>query len=473
MNLLSIVFLISLAAPQDVGEQGAAEPVVAQQDTDSASSNGQMDEIYRDVQELKKKNEQLAKDIEALKDDNKGMGEKLEAIEEESFEAEMAEDTDTKKVFDVYGFFDLTFINFFAEDSNLHNLVPANPTFTMTQLNLYFYSEMTHSLSAIAELKFSFLPLGQEHDLAVLQYGIEYDREDTTVNDQITNEEYRYGSVTIERVHLTYQPFDFFGVIAGRFLTPYGIWNVDHGSPVLLTVNYPYMQIQQIVPTAQTGIQLFGRAFLSSSSFIDYAFTLSNGRGPIESVVDLDDNKGLGLKFKYTYNGDKVTAAVGAYGYMGDYTDIKKTLESTAPLDVVATDTAKYREWAGSVDFQLNFFGVLLQSEYASAIIKYDDDLRPRVSGGYMPNYTTYSYYILLGYSLPKTGTMSVTPYFMFQQRRVDDINPDNMAFTFSGGINFKPSPYVALKTEYLYKYSPDLVGTNWSYVAAQMAVAF
>jgi opacity protein-like surface antigen len=70
-------------------------------------------------------------------------------------------------------------------------------------------------------------------------------------------------------------------------------------------------------------------------------------------------------------------------------------------------------------------------------------------------------------------GSMALTPYFMFQQYDRDDNETDTVAFTYSGGINFKPSPYVVLKAEYLYKHSPDRVGTNWSYVAAQMAVSF
>jgi opacity protein-like surface antigen len=143
---------------------------------------------------------------------------------------------------------------------------------------------------------------------------------------------------------------------------------------------------------------------------------------------------------------------------------------------VEATNTEKYREWVGSLDFQMKFFGVLLQSELARALIYYDDSTRPNVSGGYMPNYATLNYYVLLAYTLPLEqwmGNMTLTPYFMFQQRRQDDIYPDNNAFTYSGGINFKPSPYVALKVEYLYKDSPDIDRGSWSYVAAQMAVAF
>ncbi len=92
--------------------------------------------------------------------------------------------------------------------------------------------------------------------------------------------------------------------------------------------------------------------------FFDYALTVSNGRGPMDTIYDLDDNKGLGLRLKMTYEGSDVLASLGGYGYYGDYTDLKKVIESLTPQFRVRQEiTESYSEIVGALDLLIEFYG--------------------------------------------------------------------------------------------------------------------
>ena len=276
-------------------------------------------------------------------------------------------------------------------------------SFIMTNLNLYFGSKMTDTLSTLVELRFSFLPHGHEVSYEAGEYS-EYERVDTTVNDPSNNKELRLGGVAIEQAHLTWKPADVFGIVAGYYLTPYGIWNIDHGTPLLIPIREPYMQYSQIVPLHQLGLQLFGRAWPADRFYLDYAITLSNGRGPIDTVQDLDENKAVGLRLRGVAEGDNVTFALGGYGYFGKYTDIKRVVTSFTPFAVVQETTESYAEFIGALDLLLEFYGVRLQSEYIRKLVRYDErPPRSATSGasGYRPNYIHQSVYGLLAWTLP------------------------------------------------------------------------
>jgi hypothetical protein len=287
-------------------------------------------------------------------------------------------------------------------------------------------SQLSDGFSFLSEIKFTFQPLGSETALEVPGVS-DYERVDTTVRDPHTDEQYRLGGVVIERVHVTWQPSDSFGILAGRYLTPYGIWNVDHGTPVLITVRYPTIQMLALVPKAQTGLKLFGRFFPADTLFVDYAFTISNGRGPIDEIQDLDANKGLGLKLKLSYEHDELTVSVGGYGYWGDYTDIKRSITSVDPFSVAISQTVSYNELLASADFLLELFGVRLQAEYVGVRNRYS--VRPLRSeyypgGGYQPDHFAWCVYGLLGYTLPLQrwlGEMTLMPYFMSEYADIDD----------------------------------------------------
>ena len=357
-----------------------------------------------DLDALKDQVEALSREVKSLNGEVESLGDSVEILEEGAFEE--ASESGASRLLSVYGFFDLTFEWIFPHDGSFFDgLLNDHPSFAVQGLNLYFYSEMTETLSAIAELRFTFYPLGQVKSFEVAELGMVYDRVDTYVQNQFTEEEFHLGGVLIERVHLTYRPLEWLGVIAGHYLTPCGIWNVEHGSPVRIPVRHPFMHTRKYIPLAQTGLQLFGRFIPTPGHYIDYAFTLSNGRGPMDTILDWDNDKGLGLRLAYTYEDIDRKITLGAYGYRGDVTDHKQVLVSTEPFNVDTVKTLRYTEYVGEIDLLVEFANIRFQTEFLRGRINYDDELRP-IRGasrgiGYQPDYIFQDVYVMLAYTLP------------------------------------------------------------------------
>ncbi len=437
-------------------------------------------------------------EIEALKQQMSEMKEDFDArLEELEFGAiEDVASEDLAHRFDIFGFYDMAFMwrgiddeSFFVEGQGFVN---TSPQFLLQHLNLYFSSQMTSSLSFLAEIQFTFLPNG------AMDAGFyNPQRTSTLVVDPYTQQQFSWGSIMIQRAWLKWEPAQFFGVKAGYFLTPYGIWHEDHASTVRLsilppfendTVTPPKLAGRKPMPPAQLGLQLFGRVFPGDHLQFDYAFTVSNGRGGAEGVVDYDDNKGLGLRLKLTYSTPDVEVSLGGYGYYGEVTDKWMAAWNEQLLE-------NYKEYVVSGDFLLSLFGVRLQSEYIRNMKRYSENGRTSAflsSSDDLPNYTPDTvaslFYVMLAYQLPLDrwlNGMTITPYVGFEY----DIPRDEMKWSatatqekgkftntvYNAGINFKPSSFVSLKLEGSYLKVHFLSNMNaeiWT-AAAQVAVSF
>ncbi len=477
LGRIQFLFLLVLLSP-------AARAQVETDDTVEREEGSRLEDFDRRLAEqqglIEAQQEQIAAQQEALEEQKgriTGLSEELEAQQLEELEGELeGGEHKASRLMNIYGFFDLTFTkNFLGDDSPYMIATHQTTSFVFSRLNLYFDSQMTETLSALAEFRFSFLPHGYETNLEVVGPtgetipGTEYERVDTTVLNPVSLEFSRTGTVYIERAHLTYAPFDWLQVLVGRYLTPYGIWNVDHGPTVILTTAVPYMQIRELVPLAQTGVQVFGRLFPTDRLFFDYAITLSNGRGPIDTIWDLDDNKGVGLKLKLRYEHDRVSFAIGAYGYYGTFTDIKKMIQMEADdpgslSNVKIQTTDAYRECIGAGDVLLEVNGVRLQTEF---VLQYSDRTaatliepeflrllqeEPGYAGPhYYADNLAKSYYVLLGWELPLRqwiGQVRITPYAMYEHNLSHEAIEMLNARFLTWGLNVKPSPFVALKAE-------------------------
>jgi hypothetical protein len=380
----------------------------------------------------------------------------------------------TEPTLNLYGFFDMNFGKTFIDDNApIKGIINENSFFMVQHFNLYLFSQLSESLSFMGEVRFTFLPLGDEASFELTGFA-EYEREDTKVVDPQNSEHIALGGLYIERVHLTWKPMDYFGILVGHYLTPFGIWNVDHGSPVLVTVRQPFSLLHRIVPLAQTGLQFFGRFYPTDTFFIDYAVTLSNGRSPIDAIQDLDENKGLGLRLRFIYEGDDLAVSVGGYGYWGEITDVKKTM-SLNPFHVTVVTIENSWESVGSADLLLEFFDVRIQSEFARRhVVHKIHGARDKALGlGIHPNYNVTDAYGLIGYTLPLNkwiAPVSIMPYFMYEYLDLDD-SKDNMAgFVYVGGINIRPKPFLVLKAEYSYA---DMKSGAMQVISAQLAVSF
>jgi hypothetical protein len=401
----------------------------------------------------------------------------------------------------LYGFFEMTFGRHFFKDTDIASLYIHNSwSFALTRFNLFVDSQMTETLGALAEVRFTFLPLGQVQNQTVYMNnngqlvevpGTEFERTDTYVMDPVSSTEFNLGGIQIERIHLTYTPVDWFNVLAGRFITPFGIWNVDHGSPVVIPVRLPQMLQRQFVPLAQTGLQVYGRLFPHETLQLNYALTLTNGRGPIDAVHDLDNNKGLGLRLRLLYEHDDISLSVGGHGYTGSYRDEELALiidPAASTMETNKETTEDYNELSISADLQLKLMGFLLQAEYVRQRVTYNEPLAvdeinlimelkdPLGARGpyYVANYIAQGFYVLGAYTLPLErwlGQVRLTPFFLFEYNdRSDVVDYNDMKELYEAGLNIRPTPALVFKLDWSYMDSPLGKGHT---AFAQMAVSF
>jgi hypothetical protein len=455
--------------------------------------------------------DELREALEAERRRSDDLEARLEEVELRQFEEIEAEANPTSRLLAVYGFFDLSFGKTFLDDGSPYALLYSdNSSFFMSNVNVYLKSEMSPTLAALVELRFSFLPHGDVEGQRLRvetptrgMSGPQFEtvRVDTSVEDPFTFEVYELGGVAIERAHLTWAPFDWLGVSAGRFLTPYGIWNIDHGSPVITTIRLPYMLLQEFVPRAQTGVQVFGRWFATDRFVLDYALTVSNGRGPIESVMDLDENKGLGARLRFSWDLGDVHIAFGGHGYYGRYTDRETLAVITYDADGQFSDAAgspirsetethvAYDETVLSADLLIEAFGFRLQGEHVWRHVDYTVPPEARyvdalfLPGGigaaaYAASFVGEAFYVLLSYDLPLErwiAPMRITPYAMFERTEYDDTQQSHMKpYVWIVGVNLRPIPSVAIKLEWsLVDRRSDFFEERVHSIAAQMAVAF
>ncbi|MCP4604363.1 MAG: hypothetical protein GY847_28215 [Proteobacteria bacterium] len=461
-----------------------------------SSQDSRLEALERTVaeqqKELAKQNETI-EELKTAKDDE----------ELDDFDEELIEEGSFERLIKIYGFFDIRFIkNIVGKDSSYYLVTHEPASFIAPNLNLYIDSQMTENLSALGEVVFSFLPHGYERDFEMVGAdgqpvpGTDYSRDDTTVINPNSLEFVQMGGVRIERLHLTYSPFDWLQMMAGHYLTPFGIWNVDHGSTVVITSRVPYMQIREVVPRKQTGVQVFGRFFPTDSLFLDYAVTLSNGRGPIDAIADLDENKGVGLKLKMTYEWDRASLALGGYGYYGEYTDVKKSI-NIAPsnpdliMEAIIDKTEAFDEYIVSADLRLTLFGFLLQSEFVwrythytiptTFSLLYQRLLTPEpgyYGTHYAADFQGMSVYLLGAWELPLSkwlGDVRISPYVMYEYAKTHEtFDYQNGTFLF-WGLNIKPSSFVVIKLEpsVLFPANTKMVGGNAWHLEAQIAVFF
>ncbi len=448
--------------------------------------------------------DELSQAMERLREDIK---EEREQEREELAEAQLFADMEQEEVEDgprllrVYGFFDLTFSKYFIEGGFFHFFTPASrSSFMMTNFSLYLDSQMTETLSALAELGFTFLPQGQETQVPVIVGGVEipdmeYERVDTTLRDPYTLRFRNTGGVSIERLHLTYSPHDAFNILAGRYLTPFGIWNIDHGSPVIITVRSPFILGNNVVPPAQTGLQVFGRFYPTADLFLSYAVTLSNGRGPTEAVYDLDENKGVGMRLSLSYEKPKFSISLGSYGYYGKYTNTAKAVHidpADLDFDTEITTTEEFDEWIGTLDVLIKISGLRLQSEYAHRRVYYTEHrmMGPEeqmiqtgelnlLDQRYNPSFLGNSAYALIAYELPLhrwIGQFRIAPYFMYEYYEGYDTKANLPMHAYAAGLNLKPYPFTVIKVEWSLATCSDVFGSEKNRInniAAQLAVSF
>lgn len=298
-----------------------------------------------------------------------------------------------------------------------------------------------------------------------------------------TQNESEKNQVSVERAYFDVNFSDQLNVRVGKFITPAGIWNVDHGSPVVLTVRQPIQTtLTPIFPEAQTGLMVHGRYFLGDHD-LEYAMYGSSGRDGFSSDVvsstynatdDLSDlalGGHLGVRLDYL-DGIRLgtSGMVGTirekYQVMTPVLDaeqvlpilasgqspqqIQSALATLKPIDLDYSDeyTIDHVEYVSGLDAKVDWGGATVQGELN---YRYRDNQ----GDGPTKNLETWGMYGLLAYRIPMGMNYSLTPYGMYERvvftNNGGDIGVLRGFNTYLGGLNFSLYSKVRIKLEWDY----------------------
>ena len=405
--------------------------------------------------------------------------EALEPPSSDSFSNDAAAETEQQRRLELYGFADLTYTRLLIPESNPWNRIyfPSN-SFAVGNFNLYLSSNLGDNWRALGEVRFMYLPNGATTtDTAS---GV-VARTDTTVLDYAGFEQpIHWGAIRIERVWVEHEFSALFKLQVGAFLTPYGIWNVDHGSPAIVGIRAPVAVINELFPAHQTGLQLYGNTFFDPFE-VGYHLTLSNGRGPVE-YEDFDDDKAVGGRL-YLKTDAVGSLTVGTSAYRGGYYDrsAKYVVSGNGGVDQAYTTKSKYQEFSFGTDVKWQWKRLLVQGEFIMNDAAFEDDGgRPRVDvlkppAGFQPDYRRWGAYGLIGY---RTRILQTMPYAIVQYVYApnDPVVPPVLGGQL--GLNIRPTPAVVLKLEVSVTHftgpgSTGLGNSPLRFLATQVAWAF
>jgi hypothetical protein len=318
----------------------------------------------------------------------------------------------------IYGFADLTWWTQRADT----DLVAPRREFILGNINFYVAKNLTPRWRALTEVRFMLAPNGGKNLDGT--YNVTTSPDPANFDRSVD-----WGGISIERAYLEYDLHPRLGVRAGRWLTPYGIWNIDHGSPTVIGTMRPYIIGEQLFPERQTGLELFGSLPFGEYR-LAYHATLSNGRNPFEASRDPDQRPGLGgrIALEAPIAGP---LRVGASAYRGRFTD--------------ATGAVSYDELALGADLQWNRDGIHAQGELLARRRGYFERQRDRNSVGFLPDSTAWGYYGLAGYRFQRLW--NVMPYGLFEEYHLGDSRLVPWERSLTVGLNFRPTATVVLKT--------------------------
>ena len=352
----------------------------------------------------------------------------------------------TEDALEIYGFAAFSYVNVVSANRQVINqFIAKEGSFYIGDLNLYLRKQIAEQWRTLVELRVTYAPNGRVLGDGTIENNQSYDQGNfgRPVN---------WGGVNIERAWVEYDLLPQLTVQAGAFLTPYGIWNVDHGMPAIISITRPYVMNEQIFPERQAGIQLYGMHTMGEYA-LGYHATVSNGRGYFDQFRDLDETKAFGarLQFHTPWLG---SLRFGVSAYQGRFvdreSDYTKLNPKTGVVDNVTPKGVRYDEFAYGFDILQEWRGLRVQAELVGHSVGYLDGRRQADAAGFRPDTYSIGGYVLVGYRFSSLWNMM--PYGTYQRYRREETS---QAAVFSSlenyqvGLNFRPVPTLVLKVQW------------------------
>lgn len=368
-----------------------------------------------------------------------------------------AETPSVNRSIEFSGFADFGFgVSFVPRDSIWRGIgaAPTKSTFYVGNFNLYLSKQISESVRTLGEVRLSFLPNGST------SFGLNT-AEDTTVSDYVDfGRPNRWGGIILQRIYVEYAPHPLFSIRGGQFLTPYGVWNVDHGSPVVIPVRRPWSIGIGWIPERQVGVEILGRTTVSDMHAVGYHLTLSNGTGPVSEYRDLDENKAVGGRVFWEYRA-LGRLRIGASVYYGRETGaaLSPVLEEGRYKSKEVIET-QFDALSFAGDLTWSIGGLHVQTEWLTnqrAYTKAGRVQRPSSGTLLIPSDTvSWGGYALVGYRFDWLGVM---PFFLTERVKGELQLAIIKLYTLQWGLNVRPIDSLVMKASFEYVNQGELVG--------------
>jgi hypothetical protein len=375
----------------------------------------------------------------------------------------------------VYGFADVGLQRAWG---SIAEIIPGGTnktTFVLGNVNLYFDASPVQDWRFLTEVRLGLFPHGATSRGT---QGMAPTIDNTVGDDGSPNGGFtniQWNGVLLERAHIDWTPRDEINIRAGWFLTPYGIWNVDHGTPTRIMVEAPLLITAEILPQRQLGIEAFGRVQALPWT-IGYHLYVSNGRQP--GQLDFSDQKAVGTRVWFSTR-RPIPMTFGLSGYTGRYELVEKVfgLRADGNFSVSENEKIAFTDYAAGADASMDIGDLRLRAEGVTRWKHFEDGKRSSyLPGSFDADQNTFGAYILAAYRLPWYGLEPLlqTEIFRFS------LPLGEYALRPSAGLNIYFDPAVVLRFSYTYSRLFDLEGPertlSFNYLhslAARLSVAF
>ncbi|MFQ5637325.1 MAG: porin [bacterium] len=264
------------------------------------------------------------------------------------------------------------------------------------------------------------------------------------------------GLVALERAWVEYKHSDGLKIKAGKFLPPFGIYNLKHdATPTFLSSFLPNAIYgkhtntsggkQRLYAKFATGVQVLGTLF-SGQWQGDYYLYLSNGRGAQPGEKDDNSNKGVGARLEISPPLEELKLGVSFY------TDKNGTANNTKQT-TLAFDVALRRS---------NF---LIEAEYFAPRLEKVDTLGVPVDDFR----TSRGFYVQAAYTL--LGQLTPFAQLNFFDPDSETRNDGESDIVF--GLNLSLTPRVYLKSEVHFLRFQNANSKEFELYMSSIAVAF
>ena len=391
--------------------------------------------------EMRQQEAQRAREIQELKDE-------LARRDAEADGAQEREAAERERLLRIYGFADFGIMRTIAPKSGIYASQFTTPlTFYLGRLNLYYDAHPASDFRFLAETRFSLYPSGTSAGVSSTGQVMRTSTQVSDISSSNATASVNWGSVILERAVLDWTRYPLFSVRAGLFLTPFGIYNVDHGSPTLIAASLPIYISQGWIPERQLGLQLFG-SYPIAPWELGYFATVSNGR--TDGILDAGDAKAYGGRLFARRHGELSLALGGSVLYQPYRKNLEQFgLAADGNITFASTRVVERAMLTLGTDLSIDYRGLRLRNEVVMYQVRYTPGKRESQAGapigGLAPDSRNINWSALIAYRLWR-----IEPYFFTELFVCSPTAPTlTEVWTPGAGVNVYLRPNVIVKTSW------------------------